>query len=302
MQLIVSGYELKKQIGVGGFSDVYQAIHLITKREVALKLIAPSQDTPEYRQRFEAEIQITSRLEHPQIIPIYDYRLDVNIPYMSMRWVRGGTLADLLASQYRFTLQDAVHITSQIASALQYSHQFGIIHQDIKPSNVLLDEAGNAYLADFGIAYDQANDIDLSTGNSDSVLGSPSHMAPERITRKPTSPQTDIYSLGIMLYEMLVGRVPFQHSDLKQIWRMHLYDATPLVSAVRPELPDQVDWVIQRATRKHPTERYVSVQAMCNELHQLIGNHATSFSGTANTAGLDAFTQPTRVFDMATTQ
>jgi serine/threonine-protein kinase len=298
MQSIVPGYELQKQIGVGGFSDVYQAIHLGTRREVALKLIAPSQDTPEYRQRFEAEADLTARLEHPQIVPVYDFRMDLNVPYVCMRWIRGGTLADLLASNYHFSLFDVVHVTSQIASALQFVHQWGVVHQDIKPSNILLDEAGNAYLTDFGIAYDQTRDLDLSVSGNDSVLGSPSHMAPERIMRRFTSPQTDIYSLGIMLYEMLAGKAPFQHADLKQVWRQHLYEPMPLVAVARQDISDQVDRVIQRATRKEPNERFLTAGVMAAELQQIAGVNNTTFASAGSRAGADQLSQPTRVFQV----
>ncbi|MEK7439938.1 MAG: serine/threonine-protein kinase, partial [Chloroflexota bacterium] len=200
-------YQILEQIGLGGMATVYKAYQPGMNRLVALKVLPEhyARD-PRFVKRFEREAQVVAKLEHRNIIPIYDYGSHDNITYLAMRYLQAGTVKDILAHG-ALPLNDVAKLLSDISSALDYAHSQGIIHRDVKPSNVLVDKQGNAYLTDFGIAKVLEGTADF-TGSS--VLGTPAYMAPEQTLGKPATAQSDIYSLGVMLYEMVVGKPPFE--------------------------------------------------------------------------------------------
>ena len=262
----VRGYELKEQIGAGAFGAVYRAWQPAIGREVAIKVILPQfADDPAFIRRFEAEAHLVARLEHPHIVPLYDFWRQPGRAYLVMRWLRGGSLADQLAKG-PLDLPGAARLVEQVASALAAAHQKGVIHRDLKPANILLDEAGNAYLSDFGIAKDLSQLI--LPASSAGACGSPLYMSPEQLRCETLTPQADIYSLGILLYEILSGELPFKGDSLAALVEQHLHAPTPALCERFPELPPEVDRVIQRATEKDLGRRYPDALTLAAEFLQ----------------------------------
>ncbi len=274
---IIKGYVLTDLIGVGGFGAVYRAQQPIIDREVAIKAILPEYaNHPDFIRRFETEAQLIARLEHPHIVPLYDYWREPDGAYLVMRLLRGGNLHDRLALEGAWSLGATARLLDQIAAALAAAHRRGIVHQDIKPGNILLDEDGNSYLADFGIAKNLLDAQDMLRKGP--RIGTPLFMAPEQFSPEGTvTPQTDIYSLGIVLYTTLTGRVPFAHTDTSVIIRSHLNDPLPPVQFVRPELPHEVNTVLRLATAKEPEARYQDVLTMAADFRQIIPGSPTPF-------------------------
>lgn len=275
---IIRGYELRDKIGTGGFGAVYTAFQPLVSREVAIKIILPKYaNHPDFIRRFDFEAQLVARLEHPFIIPLYDYWREPNSAFLVMRWLRGGNLEKLL-EQGPLELATAVRILDQIASALAVSHRAGVVHRDLKPANILLDNDGNAYLADFGIAkiatelkgIPDIDDLDNHEHADETIVGSPAYLAPEQIGHQPVTHQTDIYALGIVLYQMLAGKHPFPLDKLFDLLQHHLRKSVPKVLDVRPDLPPDVDRIIQTATAKRAEDRYDSVMQMPSELWTLL--------------------------------
>ncbi len=251
---IVRGYELHELIGAGGFGAVYRAYQPVVKRDVAVKIILPQYaNQPDFIRSFETEAQLIARLEHLHIVPLYDFWREPSGAYLVMRWLRGGSLRTRL--KYGPLDTEAVaQMLDQTAGALHVAHRRGVVHRDIKPDNILLDEEGNIYLTDFGIAQDletsQAGD------DNDTFTGSLTYTSPEQIRGDAASPLTDIYSLGILLYEALVAEHPFPDSSPTSLIHHHLNETLPTVRDRIPDLAPDVDYVIQRATAKNPAERY----------------------------------------------
>lgn len=257
----IKGYEIHERIGSGGFGVIHRATQTTLGREVAIKIILPHfANHPDFIRRFEAEAQVIARLEHPFIVPLYDYWRDPQGAYLVMRWLRGGNLRDALANG-PFELEAAALFMDQITSALATAHRNEVIHRDLKPANILLDEDGNAYLSDFGIAKDILKTEGALT-ESGMMLGSPDYLSPEQARSEPVTPQTDIYSLGVVLYEVLTGHHPFPHlSSVERMYR-HLNEPLPPLESLPPDIADGMNAVIQRATAKNPTQRYSDVLEM----------------------------------------
>src|SRR5512143_3922774 len=198
----VRGYALAERIGAGGMGAVYRAVQPVVEREVAIKIILPEYaNQPDFIRRFEAEAQIVARLEHPHIVPLYDYWREPSVAFLVMRLLRGGSLRGLL-ERGTLPLDMVTRLLEQIGSALGVAHRAGVVHRDLKPANVMLDEDANAYLADFGIARNLSNpNLDDQT-QADVIVGSPAYISPEQIRSVFVRPQTDIYALGVMLYEL----------------------------------------------------------------------------------------------------
>ncbi len=256
----VRGYELKDEIGQGAYGAIHRAIQPSIGREVAVKVIRRKYaNDPVFIRRFEAEAQIVARLEHPYIVPLYDYWRDPEGAYLVMRYLRGGNLLSAL-SQGPWNLEQTVQMFDQIASALSAAHCQGVVHRDIKPANILLDTDGNAYLSDFGVAKSLDGEWGLTAEGA--VIGTFDYISPEQILNEQVGPQSDIYSLGAVLYETLTGERPFPDVSMASLLYKHLNEAVPLVSSSRPDLPPQIDTVIQRATSKRPANRYADALEM----------------------------------------
>ena len=265
---ILKGYELKQIIGRGGFGAVYRAYQPLVERDVAIKIILPEYaNHPNFVRRFETEAQFIAKLEHLHIVPLYDYWREPDTACLVMRWLRGGSLQDSIDKNGAWAVESTVHLVEQLASALTAAHRSGIIHRDLKPANVLLDEENNAYLADFGIAK---NLVAEPANTEEDRFGSPAYISPEQVTGQPVSAQTDIYSLGVVIYMMLTGRTPFLDPSTTTVIRRHLSEPLPPLQTVRSDLPHGLNLVIWRATSKRPEERYPDAMSLAADLHQII--------------------------------
>jgi serine/threonine-protein kinase len=255
------GYRIEDLIGRGGMGVVYRAYDLRLKRTVALKLVAPSLARDErFRSRFERESELVMSLEHPNVVPIYDAGDVDGRVYLAMRLVDGTDLRSLLRAEGALEPLRAVAISTQLASALDAAHARGLVHRDVKPSNVLLDQTGHVYLSDFGLTRrleDQAAAI-----GDDRSLGTPAYLAPEQLEGKPVDGRADVYSLGCLLYECLTGEAVFPRSSRLAVAWAHLEEEPPRASRRRLELPDAIDPVISRAMAKEPEERYPTCGAL----------------------------------------
>ncbi|MBI5931898.1 MAG: protein kinase [Chloroflexi bacterium] len=266
----LKGYQFKESIGSGTFGEVYRAYQEVVNREVAIKIILPEfANLPDFVRRFDIEAQTIARLEHPFIVPLFDYWRNPDGAYLVMRWIRGGNLRDYLGKP-DLSFDKILRILEQVTSALAVAHRHSIIHRDIKPGNILLDEEGNAYLSDFGLAH-HLNQEDKGTGLS----GSPAYLPPEQIKSEAPSPQGDIYSLGIVMYEMLTGQHPYNTRDLNLLIRGHLVDPLPDPRVLNPQLPEGIYAILQRATAKEVAERYENVMQLMTALRELAGDQTT---------------------------
>jgi WD40 repeat protein/serine/threonine protein kinase/two-component SAPR family response regulator len=268
----VRGYELKEEIGAGTFGVIHRAVQTAVSREVAIKIIHPRYaNQPEFIRRFETEAQIIARLEHPHIVPLYDFWREPDGAYLVMRLLGGGNLLTNLQSGI-WSPERTRHFLDQIALALFAAHQRGIIHRDIKPANILFDHDGNAYLSDFGIAKN-LHEAHPLTADGD-IIGTLDYISPEQIQAGEITPQSDIYSLGAVLYEMLSGEKPFAGLHPAALIRSHLSEPLPLVSKSQPNFPPRMDSVIQQATAKQPQDRFPSVMALAEAFAAALNDHA----------------------------
>jgi WD40 repeat protein/serine/threonine protein kinase len=269
---IIKGYELREQLGAGGFGAVYLAYQPLVKREVAVKVILPRYaNHPEFIRRFEAEAQLVARLEHLHIVPLYDYWREPDGAYLVMRYLRGGSLRTLLKDG-PIPFEPAALMVDQIAAALTVAHKHGVVHRDLKPDNILLDEDSNAYLADFGIAKDLGNITGfVEVESKDSLIGSPSYLSPEQVKVEPVTPRTDLYSFGLVLYEILTGDSPFAGLPPSSILMKHLSEPLPHIHEIRPDLPGDLHDVIQKATAKNPDDRYPDALSLAAAFREALG-------------------------------
>jgi serine/threonine-protein kinase len=264
----VKGYELLEKIGEGTFGAVYRAHQPVVDREVAIKIILPEHaNQPEFIRRFDTEAQLVAQLEHIHIVPLYDYWRGPEGAFLVMRLMKGGSLKGAL-EEGPWGAEETAVLVDQVASALASAHQQEVVHRDLKPANILLDEEGNAYLSDFGIAKALAERVDAT--QTDTIKGTPAYMTPEQVQSRQVMPQTDIYSLGVVLYEVLTGRHPFPDTPTGMLLSKHLTEPLPPVQESRPELPPEVDEVIQKATAKDPDARYKDVQTLAQELRKAL--------------------------------
>ncbi|HVO42534.1 MAG TPA: serine/threonine-protein kinase, partial [Aggregatilineales bacterium] len=249
-------YVITVQIGKGGMATVYRAHHAAMDRDVAIKVMDDEiARQPEFIARFEREAKLIARLQHPHILPVYDYARTDEVTYLVMRLVEGESLDKRLRTG-KLPLELIVRLFDQIADALAYAHTQGVVHRDLKPNNILLDSTSNAYLTDFGIAKMVQSHTQLTAAGL--VMGTPSYMAPELWRGEQIDTRVDIYALGIMLYEMLTGELPFTADTPFALMSKHI--DTPLPSPVlkRPEIPPAMDEAIRTATAKTAANRYTS--------------------------------------------
>ena len=284
----IKGYRLLETVGAGGFGAVYRAEQPQIGREVAIKIILPEYaNHPDFIRRFEVEAQVIARLEHPHIIPLYDYWRDADGAYLVMRYLRGGSLRDLLKER-PMTQPEASRTVDQLAGALAVAHRNGVIHRDIKPDNILFDEDRNAYLTDFGIAKDLSSEINVT--KADMVVGSPAYLSPEQVRADDVTPRSDIYSMGVLIYEMLTGKHPFPTEQATALLVRHLNDPLPLVSETLGEdIPEEVENVIQQATAKNPDERFADVGTLAAAFR-----HAIALDDIPEAVSLPVSTEPDR--------
>lgn len=254
-------YVLQERLGSGDLGTVYRAVQTTVKREVAIKIVPPQvANLPDFVRCFEVAMQRIALLEHMHITPIYDFWRDPEGAYLVMRYLRGGNLHDAL-QRGAFDLEAAATLLHQVTSALAVAHRHAIIHRDLKPANILLDEDSNAYLTDFGIARNRGGVQDM-IAHPNRWIGSPGYLAPEQVRGEAVLPQTDIYSLGIILYEVLTGEHPFPGISAAERLSKHPNEPLPQIDHLESDINQSVNAIIQKATAKNPAHRYSSALAM----------------------------------------
>ena len=278
----VGPYRIIEQLGQGGMATVYKAYHASLDRYVALKVLhqAFNQDQT-FTARFQREARVVAKLEHPNIVPVYDYSEHEARPYLIMKYIEGDTLKARL-NLGPLTSREIEDVINSIGSALAYAHRQGILHRDIKPSNVMIANDGVMYLADFGLArIAQAGE---STMSSDSIMGTPQYISPEQaMGKKDLDAGTDIYSFGVMLYEMVVGRVPFSSDTPFSIIHDHIYTPLPLPMKVNPNVPESVQRVLLKSLAKDRLDRYETVEDMMQAFKGAWAEAGVPMQGTSIT-------------------
>lgn len=275
-------YRITNQVGKGGMATVYKAYQAAMDRYVAVKVL-PSQlaDSAEFTGRFHQEARIIANLEHPHILPVFDYGEDEGVSYLVMRYLEAGTLKDKV-DQGTLPLVEIDRLFTQLASALAYAHDNGVIHRDLKPSNVLVDVQGNVFLTDFGIAR-------LLEGNSkftqtDAIMGTPAYISPEQAQGQRADQRADIYALGIILYEMLTGQVPYTADTPLAVIFKHVSEPLPLPSSLKTDVAPDIERVLLKALAKNPNDRFQSVA-------EFVAAWKEALPGTNNTTRR-AYTEP----------
>ncbi len=270
---ILGAYRLEERIGKGGMGEVYRARHTRLGREAAVKILPANLVTEsDFLKRFEREAASAASLTHPNILQVYDYGEQDGVPYLVMPYIKNGTLKDRLESGDVTPAQMARYLT-EVAEALDFAHQKGIIHRDVKPANILIDEHDHAYLGDFGIAKAlEGTDNLTQTGLG---VGTPEYMAPEQAQGR-AEPRSDLYALGVMVYQMLTGRVPYSGSSTVEVLMKHLQEPVPLAN-LRGPAAQQFGPILQRALSKDPNGRYRSGRELMAAV-----NEALARTGLAN--------------------
>ncbi len=253
--LLNQRYQLLNPLGRGGMALVYRARDLMLERTVAVKILRGDfTDDPLFRERFRQEAQAAANLSHPNIVTVYDYGLADGHPYIVMEYVPGPHLKAYIRSHAPLPVEEALSLAVQACAAIGYAHRAGLVHCDVKPQNLLVAEGLRLKVTDFGIA--RALSTIRPDEHNDLVWGSPQYFAPEQAAGKPPQPASDVYSLGIILYEMLTGRLPFEGQDPKTLARLH-QSASPLPPRrYNPEIPPILEQIILKVLSKEPAARY----------------------------------------------
>ena len=261
-------YQIIEQIGAGGMATVYKAYHAAMDRYVAVKVL-PEQmcAEPELRKRFDREAKVVAGLEHTHVLPVHDYGEAGNRLYLVMRYIQAGTLKDRICAG-PMDLVEVNRLFRQVGSALDYAHRLGIVHRDVKPSNVLLDDEGNCYLTDFGLAKILESSVQLTA--SGVGLGTPAYMSPEQGQGEKADARSDIYALGVVLYEMIAGQTPYQAETPLAVVLMHITAPLPPIRNVKPDVPEEVERVILKAMAKDPDDRFQTVREMMDALDEAV--------------------------------
>jgi serine/threonine protein kinase len=267
---VIRGYELHELIGAGGFGAVYRATQTVVDREVAIKIILPQYaNQPEFIRRFEAEAKTVARLDHLHIVSLFDYWRDPSGAYLVLRWLRGGTLKDYVAEHGALPPPTVARIFSQIAGALSTAHRLGVVHRDVKPANILLDDERNAYLSDFGIAQSALDDksVQSKVTSPSSLTGSAGYISPEQINLATITPRSDIYSMTLVLYEMLVGQHAYPEATTSiALFVKHTNEDLPPL----PNFPEEINKILQKGAAKNPDDRYGDIMTMAQEFRDAV--------------------------------
>jgi len=268
-QKLIGRYKITGELGRGAMGLVYKAEDPALGRTVALKTIALSDDEPErdeYRKRFLLEGKAAGRLTHPHIVTVYDFGEERDIAYLAMELLKGTELRTRM-QEGAIPVFEAVDIAAQVAEGLGFAHEHGVVHRDVKPGNIMLVARGQAKIMDFGIARMRASDHKTSTGV---VLGTPRYMSPEQVAGSPVDHRSDIFSLGIVLYEMLTRTAPFAGEDSTQTMHKIANAEAVAPSRLNPEVPSLLDFVLARALKKDPAVRYQDAYEMAADLRSCL--------------------------------
>ena len=262
--LLGERYRIIDTLGEGGMANVYLAEDIILQRKVAVKILRLDlQNEPQTQARFQREALATSELSHPNIVSVLDVGTDHGLPYMVMEYVDGPDLKEYIRENSPLDLREVIRIMDQILSAVALAHKHNVIHRDLKPQNILMDKRGNIKIADFGIAV-ALNQSSITQTNS--VMGSVHYMSPEQTRGGLVTKQSDIYSLGIILYELITGTVPFNGDTPVSVALKHAQEPIPSIRKKDKSVPQALENVVLKATAKDPRDRYASAQVMKADL------------------------------------
>lgn len=257
-------YRIIRSLGEGGMANVYLAHDLVLDRDVSVKLLRLDlRDDPQTKKRFQREAMAATQLNDPNIVGVYDVGEEHGTQYMVMQYVQGTDLKQYITKNYPIPLPQVVDIMEQVLSAVESAHEHGIIHRDLKPQNILIDQNKNLKITDFGIA---TASFDNSLTQTNTLVGSVHYLSPEQARGSVATKRSDIYSLGIILYELLTGHVPFEGKNAVSIALQHFRDQIPSVRAVNPDIPQALENVVYKATAKDPRDRYASAKEMAADL------------------------------------
>ncbi|MGH2592932.1 MAG: protein kinase domain-containing protein [Anaerolineae bacterium] len=278
----VGPYRISEQLGSGGMATVFKAYHASLDRYVAIKVLHPAfKEDPNFLARFQREARVVARLEHPNIVPVYDYNDHSGQPYLVMRYVEGETLKARLARD-PLSLEEILKVVHSVGVALIYAHGQGVLHRDIKPSNVMLTPKGDVFLTDFGLArIAQAGESTLS---QDSVLGTPQYISPEQARGdRDLDVRTDVYSLGVVVYELLVGRVPYQADTPYAVVHDHIFTPLPMPRSINPNLSEPLERFLLKTLSKDRADRFQSIEDMLAGLNRAVAESGIKLSGSIST-------------------
>jgi len=261
----IGRYEIKSELGRGGMATVYRAYDPSFDREVAVKVL-PREflHNPQFLDRFQREIKTIAQLEHPAIVSVYDVGEHDGIPFFVMRYMTGGSLSDMI-KKGRFTLEDTARIVERLASALSYAHRKGVVHRDLKPDNILFNDDGYPFISDFGIAKFTEAHTNL-TGSG--IIGTPAYMSPEQATGDPLDHRSDIYGLGVIVYQMLSGQQPYNADTPMGVAIKHVTDPVPDIRLIVPDLPEEMGDVMKKVLAKDREQRYATAVEFARALNQ----------------------------------
>src|SRR5690242_8116936 len=279
----IGAYTVQSKLGEGGMAVVYKAYHARLRREVAIKLILSQiAQQPDFRARFEREAQLVASLQHPNIVAVYDFGDFGSQSYLVMQYVGGGTLRDRLRGGHALDPRLATLYAVQMGRALHHAHMRGIVHRDVKPQNMLISSSdpNQLLLSDFGIAkmYDNRHEPTListagtqamqdpSLTSIDQIVGTAEYMAPEQINGEPVDARTDVYSLGVVLFQMLTGEAPFQSTTVQGLLFQHVHAPPRPIREINPYVSDTLAYIVARALAKAPAARFQSAEEMAQAL------------------------------------
>jgi len=271
-------YHILEQLGEGGMAVVYKAYDTHLEHEMAVKVIRTDHLGPAVLdralKRFEREARSVAKLNHPGIVSVVDYGEHEGSPYLVMPYLPGGTLKQYLKQHGKLTWQEAARMLLPIAEALGYAHQQNLVHRDVKPANILLTAAGRPMLTDFGVAKVLDEDVTQDLTGTAATVGTPEYMAPEQVMSKTVDHRADIYALGVVFFEMLIGRKPFEADTPMAVLVMHASAPLPRPRDLLPDLPDEVERVLLKALQKKPEDRYQDMSGFVAALKKLLNTSA----------------------------
>jgi serine/threonine-protein kinase len=294
----LGGYEIQAQIGTGGMASVYRGFDHNLQRAVAIKVLSPMTATlPEFANRFRQEARLIASLRHPNIVHVYDFGEQDGLTYMVQELLPGPTLEqrliDAAGQGIQLSREDILSITAQLASALDAAHAAGIIHRDVKPSNALWNAYGALVLTDFGIAKNTLTTLNYTEVGL--VMGTPTYLSPEQAEGRPLTPESDIYALGVVLYELIAGKAPFVSTTPMRVVMSHIQEPSPPLRPLRLDLPPAAEMVVLRALAKDPDQRFATAGELAQALERAwttVGASSVEAPGTIHSQVTQHWSSP----------